>query len=140
MKHEFNEQEFRQLFPEFMDEVKYPSFVLNSWFTQASFMFSAEDSWLIEGDSLKMALYLLTAHISKTQGGESGSGAVTSATEGTVSVSYIEAPVKNGWQFYLSGTPYGTQLWFMLQGLSAGGFMFGGLPETRALKKVGGIF
>jgi hypothetical protein len=48
--------------------------------------------------------------------------------------------VKDGLEYYLSGSVYGQMLWAMLNVASAGGVYLGGLPERRAYRKVGGVF
>jgi hypothetical protein len=82
--------------------------------------------------------YLLTN--ANTVHNSQGGGAVVSATEGSVSASFVAPPVKDGLEFYLSGSTYGQMLWAMLNISSAGGVYVGGLPERHAYRKVGGTF
>lgn len=82
--------------------------------------------------------YLLTN--ANSIGNSQGGGAVVSATEGSVSASFVAPPVRDGLEFYLSSSTYGQMLWAMLNVQSAGGFYVGGLPERRAFRKVGGTF
>jgi hypothetical protein len=89
---------------------------------------------------------LIVAHVgflltnANTVGNSQGGGAVVSATEGSVSASFVAPPVKDGLEFYLSGSVYGQMLWAMLNVASAGGVYLGGLPERKAYRKVGGTF
>lgn len=82
--------------------------------------------------------YLLTnaSTLSDSQGG----GAVVSASEGSVSASFVAPPVRDGLEYYLSGSAYGQMLWAMLRVSAAGGVNIGGLPERRAYRKVYGTF
>jgi hypothetical protein len=89
---------------------------------------------------------LIVAHVgylvtnANTIGNSQGGGAVVSATEGSVSASFVTPPVRDGLEYYLSGSTYGQMLWAMLNVQSAGGFYIGGLPERGAYRKVGGVF
>ena len=86
----------------------------------------------------------MTAHLlflnKKIDDGNNATGAVQSATEGSVSVSFTAPPSRDGWEYWLSSTPYGVQLWALLSGLMVGGAYIGGLPERKAVRKVGGVF
>lgn len=82
--------------------------------------------------------YLLTN--ANSIGDSQGGGAVVSATEGSVSASFVAPPVTDGLEFYLSSSVYGQMLWAMLNVSSAGGVYVGGLPERKAYRKVGGTF
>lgn len=88
---------------------------------------------------------LMVAHIgslfSNAATGQPGQGgAMVSATEGSVSVSFAAPPIKTGLQYYLSGSPYGQMLWANLCVAAAGGDYIGGLPERRGFRKVSGTF
>ncbi len=83
--------------------------------------------------------HLLTQASDSTSGGAPG-GAVTSASQGSVSASFAAPPIKTGLQYYLSSSPYGRMLWANLCVSMAGGAYVGGLPERRAFRKVGGTF
>ncbi len=88
---------------------------------------------------------LLVAHIGKllSDAGNTGSGqggAVASASEGSVSVSFATPPVKTGLEYYLSSTTYGQMLWGMLNIASAGGTYIGGVNERSSFRKAGGVF
>lgn len=65
---------------------------------------------------------------------------MTSASEGSVSVGMMAPPAKNGWQFWLSSTPYGVQLGALLGVASAGGVFIGGSEERAAFRKAGGVW
>jgi len=65
---------------------------------------------------------------------------VTSATEGSVSVSLAEPPNTDTFTYWFSTTTYGLQLIAMLDAQSAGGFYVGGSEERRGFRKINGGF
>jgi len=89
---------------------------------------------------------LIVAHVgylmtnASTLNDSQGGGAVVSASEGSVSASFVTPPVKDGLEYYLSGSQYGQMLWAMLNISAAGGINIGGLPESRAYRRVYGAF
>jgi hypothetical protein len=98
------------------------------------------------GDRLKnrdYAAYLITAHllaIGKKISLGQPIQAVLQGTEGTITVGFVPPPVQNGFQFWLSATPYGQQLWALLSVSSVGGFMTGGYPARAGIRKTNGNF
>ena len=101
------------------------------------------DNCLITGDTLQLALNLMTAHLAQSFtmiGSGTNPGVVTGAAEGSVNVQMMPPPVKSAWQYWLATTPYGTQLWALLSMLTVGGFTIGGLPETSGFRRVYGVF
>lgn len=139
-----NATEFRTMFPAF-NQVEDDAIEL--WKEVADEHLKA--SWLLNGKKYEIAIKLMTAHLLHCNYGERGDsetfsnngvGVVASASEGSVSVSFATPPTKNAWQHWLASSPYGLQLWALLKQLSASGFYVGGLPERRAVRKVGGVF
>lgn len=138
-----NIAEFQQMFPQF-ENVDGSAVLL--WSEVAKEHLTA--SWALNGSRYETALKLMTAHLihcnvgnsDGKDGTASGGGVVASASEGSVSVSFATPPTKNAWQHWLASSPYGLQLWALLKQLSASGFYVGGLPERRAVRKVGGVF
>lgn len=141
-----NITDFRTMFPVF-DDLDDPTIEL--WAEVAEEHLKA--SWVLNGKRLEIAMRLMTAHLLHTnnvvinadgtaQQNSSSGGIVASASEGSVSVSFATPPTKNAWQHWLAGSPYGLQLWALLKQWSAGGFYIGGLPERKAVRKVGGVF
>ena len=131
---------FRRLFPEFES---LNGEAISVYWDMATGYMSADNSTTLTGASLQLAMNLLTAHVAKLFDGLAQgqtSGVVTGATEGSVSVSLAPPPTKSGWQHWLSTTPYGLQLWSLLQVKSAGGFYIGGSCERGAFRKAGGVF
>ena len=134
---------FRAMFPAFADTTKFPDASITGWWTMGNQYIYSYDNCLITGDTLQLALNLMTAHLAQSFtmiGKGTNPGIVTAATEGSVNVSMMPPPVKNGWQYWLATTPYGIQLWALLQSLTAGGFTIGGLPETSGFRRVYGVF
>lgn len=136
-----NTIDFRTMFPVF-DNLDDP--IIELWAEVAGE--HLKSSWVLNGKRFQLALNLMTAHLLHLSVGTEGSGTaqnggiVASASEGSVSVSFATPPTKNAWQHWLAGSPYGLQLWALLKQWSAGGFYIGGLPERKAVRKVGGVF
>ena len=137
---------FRELFPQFANEALYPDTLLASWWIMANCAMQ-EPCVCLEDECGDLMLYLMTAHIGALMsgiaaGGSGGgkAGVLTSATIDKVTVSYTLPPFSSGWQFWMSSTPYGMQLWAMLSAAAAGGFHVNGRPEARAFRKVYGRF
>ena len=144
---------FREQFPEYKDEAKYPDAHIQFMADLAGTFIDQKSSpcRILRGDRLTMATRLMIAHLmalaaAQRKAGAAGkpgggsTGFVTSSTVGEVSVAKLAPPVTDGWQWWLSGTPYGQQLWALLELLAVGGFTIGGLPEGDAFRKVGGVF
>ena len=77
---------------------------------------------------------------SESMGANSASGVLTSANEGSVSVSFAPPPSRSAWQYWLNQTPYGQQFLALFSSLVLGGFYIGGLPESQAFRKTGGAW
>lgn len=134
---------FRAMFPAFADSAAFPDASIQTWWDMAVQYINDFDNCLISGATLQFALNLMTAHLAQSFtliANAQTPGVVTSATEGSVSVSMAPPPVKNMWQYWLATTPYGKQLLALLQTITVGGFTFGGLPETSGFRRVYGIF
>ncbi|CUI41155.1 DUF4054 domain-containing protein [Achromobacter xylosoxidans] len=110
----FDPAEFRQIYPSFSTLTDQQ---LNHAFSMATLYLSNKDSSAVcDVDERKVLLYLLTAHIAALTYGENGQGPrplvgrISSATEGSVSVSaeYNVAPGSAQWY---AQTGYGAQYW-----------------------------
>lgn len=135
----FNPVAFQAAFPQFAST---PDATINGWVSLVTN--SPQGDWFgnIAGLTDQQ---LIVAHIgyllSKAASGSGApGGAITSAAQGSVNVSFVPPPVKTGLQYYLSSSPYGQMLWANLCIAAAGGDYVGGLPERRAFRKVGGVF
>lgn len=133
---------FRKLFPAMASETTYPSEVIEAQWFQAQCFIS--EGKTLRGSCFENVLYLMTAHLVWSNWlisqGQTTANVVTGATISKVSVSMQPPPAKSAWQFWLSTTPYGLQLWALLNIKAAGGAYIGGLPERTGFKKVGGVF
>ena len=132
---------FKAMFPEFAATA---DLVITAYFSAAGNYIGTDDVWDgLKDASLDFALQLMTAHLMKvglSAGSGGQEGVVTSSSVGDVSVSLLTPPVKDGWQFWLSSTPYGMQLWALLSVRAAGGWTIGGGPETSSFRKAGGFW
>jgi hypothetical protein len=147
----YNDDLFRKMYPEFKDTTKYPPEVIEIYYDTATLFITGSQyaCAALSGRQLQGALFMLTAHLmslsAQRQQSAVGStneqgGYTLSATIGEISVSKMAPPAKDGWEFWLSQTPYGQALWALLEMLSVGGFSVGGLPERNGFRKVGGVF
>lgn len=136
---------FRLAFPAFASMAQYPDATISLNWDMATAFLGARESYIYVGTQQQTALNLLTAHllalaIGIASGSTSSGGAVTSATIDKVSVTMTAPTTDSGWQFWLSGTPYGMQLWALLSMIGAGGRYIGGSPERFGFRRVGGGF
>lgn len=139
----FDVAQFRLAFPAFASAVTYPSPVLAAYWDAATCYISDSDWGYLRGDCRRQALNLLTAHLTQTgyaaAAGQS-QGTVITSTVDKITVTLLAPPVRNGWQFWLTSSPYGVRLWALLTVRSVGGFMVGGSNERGAFRKAGGNF
>ena len=143
-QHTLNLTAFRTAFPAFSNTGTFPDSMLNAYFSNASSYISAWDNYSgLNGATLDWALQLLTAHLAqsfvliglgKTNIVIAGSGVAK------VNVSLKPPPDGSAIEWWLATTPYGIQLWALLDVNSVGGWVIGGLPESSAFRKVGGVF
>lgn len=133
--------DFRVKYPAFAANPPWTDEILQGYFDTAT-CYIANNGCPCCGDCSVTSLYLMTAHLAALSvlvaNGEVP-GYVTSATIDKITVTISTPPAVNQWQWWLNLTPYGQQLLALLQVQSAGGFYFGGLPETAAMRRVGGI-
>lgn len=139
----FDVAKFRALFPAFANVARYPDATLQAYWDAATCYVSDADWGWLAGDCRALAINQMTAHLvylgEKAQTGQTA-GVLTGSTIDKISVTLAAPPINNGWQFWLSSSPYGLQLWALLTNRSVGGFYVGGSPERAAFRKVGGRF
>lgn len=148
MTYTFDVTAFRATYPVFANPIDYPDIVLQNNYDLATCYISDNGSgWqTLKGNCRYQALTLMTAHLTALRTMEVDTGAtsntafIQSATIDKITVTNAVPPIKNGWQSWLAQTPYGQQLWALLLVSGAGGFYIGGLPESAAFRRVGGIF
>lgn len=135
---------FRIAFPQFASAAVYPDPRLDVTWGLATGYLGDADGVLLDGNPLQAALEFMTAHLlalSQMQAeGTMVPGPITGTTIDKVQVQFAPPPFKNGWGWWLSQTPYGAQLWALLQAKAGGGFYAGGNPERAAFRRVGGGF
>lgn len=144
----WNQANFQAQFPEFTNTAG--ASLLNFW-TMATQYIAPTDGAMLQGAALLLALNLLTAHFARLYGtigagaGNNSPSLTTAASQGSVSVSFAPPPYKDGWQYWLGQTPYGQQLWALLQAQTVGGIYASqnypsGYAERSAYRKAGGVF
>lgn len=127
---------FRALYPQF-DTVA--DATVNAVAEQAKCFISDTDCECDNTAWGLMVAHLLQIQASAANGG--GSGPVSSATVGGVTVSFQAPPYgSSAYKYWLFTTPYGAQLAALLARCSAGGVYVGGAPERAAFRHVGGGF
>lgn len=141
--HTFDVDLFRLQFPAFANPIEFPDARLQMYWDMAVCYINPNDFCYLSGDCLQLALNLMTAHLAASnvliEGGQNP-GFTTSASIDKVNVSLQPPPVTSGWNFWLATTPWGVQLWALLQASSVGGYYIGGRPETSAFRHVGGSY
>lgn len=134
---------FRTLFPEFANVTAYPDILISmNWETATAYVDDEDYGWM-QGLERERALYFMAAHLTKL-GAMISAGQNPSLVDSTsidnVSVSLTPPPTFSQFQWWLSTTPYGSQLLALLQMHAVGGFSVGGSAERSAFRKAGGVF
>ena len=123
------------MFPALADDAVYSNAMLLLWWDAAALHLS--EGWMLSGATYDLARKLLTAHLVHLAHGIASSGSVLTLPS---LADCTAPPTKTAWQFWLSSSPYGLQLWAMLTIAGSGGVYIGGLPEREAFRKVGGVW
>lgn len=139
---DFNIVAFRQIFPAFASETKYPDTMIKFKLSLARGYVS--EGCTLQGEDYDNALMMMVAHLlwidHLIASGQTTVSITTGATVGSVSVTSAPPPTKTGWQYWLATSPWGQQLWALLLMRAAGGWYIGGSPEGAAFRGVGGAF
>jgi hypothetical protein len=141
--HTFDVDLFRLQFPAFANPITFPDARLQSDWNMAVCYINPNDFCYLKGDCLQLALNQMTAHLAESSvliGEGQNPGFIQAASIDKVSVTLQAPPDKSQWGTWLASTPYGQQLWALLQAKSVGGYYVGGVPETSAFRRVGGIY
>jgi len=125
----FSESVFRANVPAFADDVKYPVEAIEMQWNIAAEFISVSDYGYLSGTRRVLAINLFAAHLYAgdlliANGGTGGT--VQSASQGSVSVSFLVMMPKNQFHAYCQETPYGKRLYALLEIAAVGGIMFGG--------------
>ena len=135
---------FRQEFDEFADATRYPDATLERYWQQATCFISPVENACLNGNCLRLALNLMTAHICQLADIRSTgkqAGVTTSASIGSVSVSQAPPPFGTSqWSWWLNGSACGAQFNALLEGIAAAGIYIGGSCERVGFRKIGGVF
>ena len=139
----FDVTQFREQYPEFANPIDYTDARLQYYFDLATCYISDQVCGRLSEGCRRQALYMMTAHLAKVldpSDGQNNSYLMQSATEGQISVTVSQFPDRTQWAAWLNTTSYGKSLLSLLSVASFGGYIFGGLPERSAFRKVGGVF
>ena len=132
---------FRAMFPQFS---AIPDAMLQVWWPIVTCAIDDAGSCFLNGDCLEAVLMMMLAHVitlmQRAAEGDLSTGVQIGAGIDKITVTYAAPPFKNGWQSWLSMTPFGLQVWSLLSIKASGGFYLGGRPESRGFRKVGGRF
>lgn len=135
----FNLAKFRTLFPAF-DAI--PDATVEAVAEQAACYISSA----CRGTCADQLLMLMVAHLLQLRSAVAAGGgmAISSASEGGVSVSMAQPASADARSQWLAITPYGQQYAALetkcAKGKAAAGLYFGNLPEQKGFRKVGGVF
>ena len=136
---QYNDANFRALFPAFADMTTYPQAVLQLyWDNATAYVSNQYGGCYVMGMTLAqqtLAVNQMTAHLVALANliatGQTP-GIMTGATIDKISVTLEPPPIPNQWQYWLQTTPYGQQLLALLQVSSAGGFFASTNAPARA--------
>ena len=117
--------------PMYANEQTYPESLIETYWDIATNYVSDLNVGWINGSTRQYAINLMAAHLIYLAGliaiGQVP-GLMQTATIDKVTVGLTPPPLKNQWQWWLSTTPYGQQLFALLQVQSVGGGYIGGSP------------
>ena len=117
----------------FADPEKYPDEVLSVDLENAQNYISPLNLGPLKDNSRAYAVYLMAGHLQvladRMSSGNTGTGLQTGASVGQVSVTLTPPPVKDQFDYWLSLTPFGAQLLFLLSSVTPMGFYVGGSNE-----------
>ena len=118
----FDIEKFRQIYPQLSEA------------TDTQLQFAFDNACLISGlalspslsaDDKQRLLFLLTCHLA-TLAQRGSAGGIGSVTEGSVSVSYVQAPSTDNEEWWYNQTPCGAVYWQWLKSSRYGGMWFNG--------------
>lgn len=124
---QYNDANFRMLFPAFTSTATYPEALLQLyWNCATDYINACQQWWGVNGaNQLTLALNQMTAHITYVMGlaaaGQS-TGITVSAGIDKINTAIMPPPVKNMWQYWLATSPYGQQLLALLEAKAVGGY------------------
>lgn len=133
---DFPLSKFRLLYPQFAsvsDEVVYAIAEQAECFMSIHACACSDQSWML------MVAHMLALRAA-SESGNSAPGMLTSATIGSVSVSFQAPTSSDGWSHWLNQSPFGQQFLALSKACFGGVRYVGSLPERAAFRSVGGLF
>jgi hypothetical protein len=132
---------FRQQIPAYASTAEYPEATLQAfWDSATCYMSDVGNFGVLQGSCRQNGLNLMTAHlvyISNLIARGQVPYVLGAATIDKVQITAVPPPLKNQWGWWMSVSPYGQQLWAMLQVNSVGGFYIGGSPVLSSFRGYG---
>ncbi len=122
---QYNDTQFRALFPAFASTVTYPMATLSLYWGVATSYISQYAQCDVTLAQQTLALNQMTAHITQLNtmaATNQQAGIVTGAGVGAVNVTLQPPPEVNQWEWWLNQTPYGQMLLALFQVITVGGF------------------
>lgn len=133
---------FRAQIPAYADPVAYPDATIQGYWDAGACYISTDNYGWLSGGCRARALNLMAAHLIALAGmiaaGQTP-GLITSSGVDKVSVGLTPPPLRSQWGWWMSLTPYGAQLWALLQTRAVGGLYVGGAIEIGGLRRGGGL-
>jgi hypothetical protein len=132
---------FRAQCPAYANPAEFPDIMLQAFWDAATYYVSDIGNFgSLQGDARRYALNLMTAHllyISQLTAQGQVPYVLSASTIDKVQVSTVQVPLKNQWGWWMMISPYGQELWALLQVRSVGGFYIGGTPTKSAFRGYG---
>lgn len=118
--------------PAYSNATDYPEATIQAYWDTAVFYVSDQNyCGSVQSDKRQYAINLMVAHLIYIAGLVAAGqvpGLMQAATIDKVAVTLTPPPLKNQWQWWMSLSPYGQQLYALLQVNSVGGYYVGGAP------------
>lgn len=134
----FDYAQFIALFPAFSNPVVYPEVTLEQyWQTATYYVSDIAFCGSLRGEKRQYAIYLMMAHLIYLAD-LIATGQVPTLVQGSsidkISVTLTPPKLPNQFSWWLNTTPYGMQLYALLQVYSVGGFYIGGSPVLGSFR------
>jgi Protein of unknown function (DUF4054) len=137
----FDVDAFRIQFPAYASTVQFPDATLQAYWDSATcYMSDVGNYGSLQGTCRQYGLNLLTAHlayISQLIASGQVPYVLGAATIDKVQITAVPPPLKTQFGWWLSISPYGQQLWALLQANIVGGFYIGGSPILSSFRGYG---
>lgn len=138
---------FRAQIPFFSDPLIYTDAAIEIYWDIATMYVSNNNCGVLKDKARAYVINLITAHLfnlaekQSVEDGETGSSLpITSASEGTVSVSLETPNSKNGFHFWLNQSPYGIEALALIRLKGSIGLYVGGYPVSAHYRRGNGRF